>query len=198
MPFEAAEATMWQLVQRHTGRVGYRRGMKSEGLSASPPVIDCSGWTALLLSRALQAHNVAAARTVFADDDIAALHTWSERIIHEIAQRTGFVLQGTALTADTLPRCATIGLKIGNPAWAANHPRPRGITHIVQIVRRPDDDAPFVSESFDGSVAGIRLTPLGEWLARAQPTLDANEAWAVDAFRLASGAARSHQQGNAP
>ncbi|RKT27200.1 hypothetical protein B0G69_3011 [Paraburkholderia sp. RAU2J] len=172
--------------------------MKSEGLSASPPVIDCSGWTALLLSRALQAHNVAAARAVFTDDDIAALHTWSERIIHEIGQRTGFVLQGTALTADALPRCATIGLKIGNPAWAANHPRPRGITHIVQIVRRPDDDAPFVSESFDGAVAGIRLTPLMRWLARAQPALDANEAWAVDAFRLASGAARGHQHGNAP
>jgi hypothetical protein len=188
MTFEAAEATMWQLVQRYTGRVGYRRGVKSEGLSARAPVIDCSGWTALLLSHALQAQNEAARRTLFAAGDIAALHTWSDRIVDEIGQRTGFMLQGPAITAGALPRCATIGLKIGNPAWAINHPRPRGITHIVQVVRRPDDDAPFVSESFDGSVAGIRLTPLAQWLARAQPALGASEAWAVDAFRLAAGA----------
>jgi hypothetical protein len=187
MKFEAAEATLWQLVQRYTGCVGYRRGVKSEGLAANPPVIDCSGWTALLLSQALQAQNDAAARVLFAADDILALHAWSDRIVAEIAQRTGFILQGGAITADALPRCATIGLKIGNPAWASNHPRPRGITHIVQIVRRPDDDAPFVSESFDGSITGIRLTPLAQWLARAQPTLDANAAWAVDAFRLGSG-----------
>jgi hypothetical protein len=160
MTFEAAEATLWQLVQRYNGRVGYRRGVKSEGLSASPPVIDCSGWTALLLSRALQAQN------------------------------------------DALPRCATIGLKIGNPAWAINHPRPRGITHIVRVVRRPGDGAPFVAESFGGSVSGIRLTPLAQWLARAQPAIGANKAWAVDAFRLAASAScqqgQQAQQGNAP
>ena len=90
MTFEAAEATLWRLVQRYTGRVGYRRGVKSEGLSAQPPVIDCSGWTALLLSQALQAENDAAARAVFAAGDIEALHAWSERIIDEIEQRTGF------------------------------------------------------------------------------------------------------------
>jgi hypothetical protein len=190
MTFEAAEATLWQLVQCYTGRVGYRRGVKSEGLSASPPVIDCSGWTALLLSRALQAQNEAAGRTLFAADDIDALHSWSDRIIAEIGQRTGYMLEGTAITADALPRCATIGLKIGKPAWAINHPRLRGITHIVQVVRRPDDDAPFVSESFDGSVSGIRLTPLAQWLARAQPTIGASEAWAVDPFRLAASASR--------
>jgi hypothetical protein len=186
MKFEAGEAAMWRLVQRYTGQVGYRRGVKSEGLSANPPVIDCSGWTALLLTQALQAENEAAARAVFAADDMQALHVWSDRIIHEIGHRTGFMLQGAELTAPTLPRCATIGLKMGDPAWAVNHPRLRGITHIVQIVRRPDDDAPFVSEAFGGSVApGISLTPLAQWLARSQPSILANEVWAVDAFRLA-------------
>ncbi|MFM0735274.1 hypothetical protein PQQ52_32840 [Paraburkholderia sediminicola] len=187
MTFEAGEAAMWRLVQRYTGRVGYRRGVKSEGLSANPPVIDCSGWTALLLTHALHAENETASRTIFAVDDIEALHTWSDRIVHEIEHRTGFILQGAGITAHTLPRRATIGLKMGEPAWAINHPRPRGITHIVQVVRRPEDDAPFVSESFGGSVApGISLTPLAEWLARWQSHILANEAWAVDAFRLAS------------
>ncbi|NPT41664.1 hypothetical protein GNZ12_10085 [Paraburkholderia sp. 1N] len=192
MTFEAGEAAMWRLVQRYTGRVGYRRGIKSEGLLANPPVIDCSGWTALLLTQALQAENEAAfrgapPRRVFAAHDIEALHVWSDRIIHEIERRTGFILQGAEITADTLPRCAAIGLKMGDPAWAINLPRPRGITHIVQIVRRPEDDAPFVSEAFGGSVApGIRLTPLAEWLARSHPHTLANEVWAVDAFKMAS------------
>jgi hypothetical protein len=187
MTFEAGEAAMWRLVQRYTGRVGYRRGVKSEGLAANPPVIDCSGWTALLLTQALHAENEAASHMVFAAHDVEVLRAWSDRIVHEIERRTEFILQGAEVTAHTLPRCATIGLKMGDPAWAINHPRPRGITHIVQIVRRPEDDAPFVSEAFGGSVAaGISLTPLAEWLARSQPPILANEVWAVDAFKMAS------------
>jgi hypothetical protein len=186
MPFHIAEAAMWQLVQRHTGRVGYRRGVKAEGLSATPAVIDCSGWVALLLSEAMQAEHDAAGRPLFRADDMLALHTWSDRMIEAIEARTAFVLAGRQIAMTNLPRCATLGLKIGEPAWASNHPRPRGLTHIVQVVRQPQDDAPFVSESFGGTVApGISLTPLAEWLARMQSHLRAGEIWAVDPFRLA-------------
>ena len=186
MTLNAGETTMWQLVQLYTGRVGYRRGVKSEGLFADPPVIDCSGWTRLLLTKAMRAENEAAGRAIFAADDVDALQVWSDRIIQEIESRTGFVLEGREITAFSLPRCATIGLKMGEPDWAGNHPRPRGITHIVQVVHRSEDDAPFVSESFSGSVSpGISLTPLGEWLDLSQPHLRAGEMWAVDPFRLA-------------
>ncbi|MFT4068500.1 hypothetical protein [Paraburkholderia sp.] len=186
MPFQTAEATMWRLVQRHTGRVGYRRGVKAEGLAATPAVIDCSGWVALLLTEAMQAENDVASRPVFRSDDMRALHTWSDRMIDVIETRTAFILAGQNIIEHDLPRCATLGLKMGEPAWANNHPRPRGITHIVQIVRRPDDDAPFVSESFGGSAPpGISLAPLAGWLARMQPHLRAGEIWAVDPFRLA-------------
>ena len=187
MIFETAETTMWWLVQLYTGRAGYQRGVKAEGLSASPPVIDCSGWTGLLLTKAMQAENRASGHAVFGAADMQSVQTWSDRIIHEIESRTGFILEGREITAISLPRCATIGLKMGKPSWASNHPRPRGITHIVQVVRRPEDDAPFVSESFGGSVSpGISLTPLGEWLALSQPRLRASEMWAVDPFRLSS------------
>ena len=187
MSFEAGEAIMWRLVQRYTGQVGYQRGVKSEGLSATPPVIDCSGWTALLLTQAMQAENEAAGRDVFGADDMLALQVWSDRIIHEVEIRTGFILEGPEITAASLPRYATLGLKMGEPAWATNHPRPRGITHIVQVVRRPEDDAPFVSEAFGGSpLPGISLTPLTEWLAVAQPRIRAGEMWAVDPFRMAA------------
>jgi hypothetical protein len=188
MPFETAEKVMWQLVQQFTGQVGYKRGVKSEGLTMTPPVIDCSGWTGLLLMRAMQAENDVAGRTIFSADDVCALQTWSDRIIHEIATRTGFILEGREITVHSLPRCATIGLKMGEPDWAKNHPRSRAITHVVQIVRCPKDNAPFVSEAFGSSVSpGIGLVPLDQWLAHAQPSLDATEVWAVDPFRLGSG-----------
>ncbi|WP_129958698.1 hypothetical protein [Paraburkholderia sp. UYCP14C] len=187
MTLSAGEMTMWRLVQLHTGRVGYRRGAKSDGLAADPPVIDCSGWTRLLVTSAMQAENEAAGRAVFSADAVQALQVWSDRIIQEIETRTGFILEGQEITALTLPRCATIGLKMGEPAWAINHPRPRGITHIVQVVRRPEDDAPFVSESFGGSVPpGISLTPLARWLALRRQHLRAGEMWAVNPFRLSS------------
>jgi hypothetical protein len=191
-PFEAGEAAMWRLVGRYTGRVGYRRATKAEGLSADPPVIDCSGWVSVLLAQAMQAENAAAGRDKFRPADIEALLVWSDRIVEEIETRTGFILEGPEITALGLPRCATIGLRLGDQAWAANHPRPRGITHVVQIVRRPENGPPFVSESFGGSTPpGLTLTPLADWLTLWQPRLSAGDAWAVDPFRLASDAAFS-------
>lgn len=62
-----------------------------------------------------------------------AVRTWSDRTIAEIEHRTGFVTAGRAIDAARLPRCVTIGLKVGAPAWAANRPRLRGITRIVQV-----------------------------------------------------------------
>jgi hypothetical protein len=188
-PLEAAEDAMWRPAQRHTGKVGYLRGAKAEGLSADPPVIDCSGWTTLLLAEAMAAANAAAGRDMFDAPCMAALHTWSDRIISEIESRTGFILSGPAIGAASLPRCATIGLKMGEPEWAKNHPRPRGITHIVQVIRRPGDDAPFVSEAIGIVPEGIRLTALRDWLAPWRAQIDAGEAWAMDPF----GARRADQ-----
>ncbi len=182
----AAEIAMWRLVQLHTGKVGYRQGVKSDGLAADPPVIDCSGWVRLLLTQAMLAENKAADRAVFRSQDVQALQTWSDRIIQEIETRTGFILQGPEITALSLPRCATIGLKMRNQPWASNHPRRRGITHIVQVIRRPDDDAAFVSEAIGLSRPGVRLTSLMEWLVAWEAQIQGREAWAVDPFRLAA------------
>jgi uncharacterized protein YjiS (DUF1127 family) len=185
MPLSAAEEELWRLVQRYTGRVGYRRAVKDEGLKACPPVIDCSGWVGFLLRRAMQVANAAAGRTVVALDDIAALQGWSEKIITEIERRTGFVITGAALRGRELPRCATVGLRLGTPAGLANHPRPRGITHIAQVVRRPEDDAPFVSEAIgSGLPPGIRLLPLADWFAAMEQRVPPDGFWAVDPFQL--------------
>ncbi|QGZ65295.1 hypothetical protein [Paraburkholderia acidisoli] len=136
---------------------------------------------------AMQAENEATGRARFNPADVSAIQVWSDRLIHEIEARTGFVLAGGEITMRSLPRCATMGLKLGAPAWANNHPRPRGITHVVQVVRRPGDDAPFVSESIGSAVApGVRLTALETWLACSEAHLRAREIWAVDPFLLAA------------
>ena len=131
----------------------------------------------------MEAANRAAAAELFGSDDIAAVNTWSDRMIEQLERRSGRILQGDDITLATLPPYATIGLRQGGGAWAENHPRPRGITHVVQVVRRPDDGAPFVSESQGWSEPhGLRLMPLSAWLDVTQAYIKRGEAWAVNAF----------------
>ena len=182
-PLATAGTAMWHLVERHTGHVGYKGGAKPEGLQATPPVIDCSGWTALLLETGMRAANAVASNEAFNGRDLAAIHTWSDRMIEVLECRSGAILEGDRINIDTLPPYATIGLRQGGGAWAANHPRPRGITHVVQIVRHPGSDAPFVSEAQGwAEPRGLRLMPLTDWLRSTQPYLKVGKAWAVDAF----------------
>jgi hypothetical protein len=148
LDLSAAETRMWELVVLYTGRVGYHRGTKAAGLDASPPVINCSGWVGLLLSSAMKAQNADAGKGIFDNADI-------------IEARTSTPLVGSDITAATLPKNATIGLNIGDFGWEINFPRTRGINHIVQVVRRPTDQIPFVSESIgQENKGGVRLTPL--------------------------------------
>jgi hypothetical protein len=179
----ASGAAMWTLVTHYTGRVGYGGGVKEIGLKSDPPVIDCSGWAALLLSAGMRAANRVSTAELFDSNEIAAVHTWSDRMIEELHRRSNWILEGDEIAADTLPPYATIGLRQGGGAWANNHPRPRGITHVVQIVRRVDDGAPFISESQGwADPYGIRLTPLAIWLDLTRAYIKRGEAWAVDAF----------------
>lgn len=176
---------MWDLVRLHTGRVGYRRGAKAASLGETPPVIDCSGWVALLLTEAMKAQNAESGEAVF---DAAAIDTqnpWSDRLILEIEARTPVLLEGRDITAAGLPRNATIGLNEGYFTWQENRPRLRGINHIAQVVRRPTDGAAFVSESYGDEPGGVRLAPLADWLDVRNGDIRAGNAWAVDPFAMA-------------
>jgi hypothetical protein len=178
---------MWGLVEKYTGRVGYRRGAKAAGLDISPPVIDCSGWVGLLLASAMEAQNAAAGKGIFDAADIAACVAWSDRIIWEIEARTSTVLAGSEITAETLPRNATIGLNTGTFGWETNFPRTRGINHIVQVLHRPVDQMSFVSESIGpDDKGGVRLTPLAAWLRDCDRFISVGKAWAVDPFAMAN------------
>ncbi len=104
-------------------------------------------------------------------------------MIEVLGCRSGAILEGDRIDLDTLSPYATIGLQQGGGAWSANHPRPRGITHVVQVVRSPGSDAPFVSEAQGwAEPRGLRLMPLADWLHLTQPYLKVGKAWAVDAF----------------
>jgi hypothetical protein len=131
----------------------------------------------------MEAVNVTTGAEAFSAQDVSEVHTWSDRMIEVLQRRSGCVLEGDKITLETLPLHATIGLQQGGGAWAANNPRPRGITHVVQVVCRPDDGVPFVSEAQGWSVLrGLRLMPLADWLHATQPYLQLGKAWAVDAF----------------
>lgn len=180
---DAAGAAMWALVERYTGRVGYKGGVKASGLNDDPAVIDCSGWTARLLSAGMAAANREAGRPVFSSEEQAAVHTWSDRLIENLERRSGVILTGGHITVAGLPPYATIGLQQGGGAWAKNHPRPRGITHVVQVVHRPGDHAPYVSEAQGMTKPyGLRLTPLAEWIEQTRDDLKPDRAWAVTPF----------------
>lgn len=180
---DAAGAAMWAHVERYTGQVGYKGGTKASGLDDDPPVIDCSGWTALLLSAGMAAANHQAGHALFSEADVAAVNTWSDRLIENLERRCGFVLSGDQIPLARLPPYATIGLQQGGGAWAKNHPRPRGITHVVQVVHRPGDHAPFVSEAQGMQKPyGLQLVPLDRWIERTRDYLKPNMAWAVAPF----------------
>jgi hypothetical protein len=158
--FPAAERRIWQLIETWTDRAGYQRGIKAAGLEASPPVIDCSGWVGVLLTSAMTAQNDDAGENIFDASDIAACVAWSDRIILEIETRTAAPLAGRDITAGALARNATIGLDIGDFSWTMSYPRTRGINHIVQVVRRPADQAGFVSRPVLSHASGQRLRML--------------------------------------
>lgn len=174
---------MWALVDRYTGQVGYKGGTKASGLDADPPAIDCSGWAALLLASGMKASNSSANETMFSSVDIAAVDTWSDHMIEVLQRRSRWILEDHEITADALPAFATIGLQQGGGAWAGNHPRPRGITHVVQLVQRPCDGARFVSEAQGWAKPhGLRLLPLEDWFDVTRAYIARGRAWAVDAF----------------
>jgi hypothetical protein len=190
---QAAEDRMWALVRQYTDRTGYQRGVKASGLQGDRPLIDCSGWVALLLTEAMRAQNVSAGENVFDPADIAVCNAWSDRIILEIEARTPLLLEGPQITAANLPRNATIGVNEGYFSWQENYPRVRGINHIVQVLRRGADDAAFVSESHPSGQGGVRLTPLTDWLDANAPHIEGGRAWAVDAFAMAAATASARE-----
>jgi hypothetical protein len=187
MTFSAAQHRMWELVERYSYRVGYRRGTKAEGLAACPPVIDCSGWVGVLLTEAMRAENRANGKNIFDEADIRACVAWSDRIVLEIENRTATLIVGREITAASLPCYATIGLNLGTLGWETNFVRTRGINHIVQMVRRPADQMPFVSEAIGpDDKGGLRLMPIEQWLAAFDHCISAGNAWAVDPFGMAN------------
>ena len=183
--FPEAERKMWELAQQHTARTGYQRGAKRTSLAAEPPVIDCSGWVAFLLTEAMAEANSAAGTDVFDWSTFAVPQPWSDRMILDIENRTAAPIEGADILGKDLPRCATIGLNEGYFPWQGNKPRVRGINHIAQIVRNPADDTPFISDSYSIEPGGVRLLPLNEWLDRYAGCIRKGNAWAVDPFAMA-------------
>ena len=123
-----AGAAMWDLVERYTGKVGYRGGVKADGLDATPPVIDCSGWVSLLLSTGMKAVNDCG-REKFGINDIANVFFWSVSHYSGNPGTDGHYSRRRPNSTRKSSRFATVGLRQGGGDWAKITPGPGHHSH---------------------------------------------------------------------
>ncbi len=177
---------MWALVERYTGQVGYKGGTKASGLDADLPVIDCSGWTALLLSTGMAAANRQAGRSLFNDADVAAVHTWSDR---QSRTWNGAPASSSWATRSPLRSCRSM------PPLACSRAEVLGLrtTHALVESRMSfkSSIAPGTRPRMCRRAQGmtrpyvLRLLPLAEWIERTRDYLKPDMAWAVKPVRVA-------------
>ncbi|WP_242162451.1 peptidoglycan-binding protein [Lysobacter sp. M15] len=142
--------------------VGYRMGAKN----VESGVVDCSGWVVALQNRTMEEINRQAGRTppVFGREDLFK-PGWdgSGTIVQKAAARSGALLEGRQVNADTLKEGMVIGLDTG----PAPHDKWKGIDHVAMVVRDPQSGALMVTESKGGkSDRGVRMIPVDDFLSR--------------------------------
>jgi hypothetical protein len=196
----AANARMWQLAQWAIGqRIGWRLGAKRSAM-LHEGVIDCSGWVAWLLAEGFAAENTAmvhqpgapAPAVIFDKADLAAIDTYSDAIVGNVARLTGFLLEGLAIAGANLSPGMVIGLNAGEYGWESSAPRSRGIDHVVIVLRNPvgNGGGPlYICQSAAGHgvapAGGVSLMPLATWMEQVAKLALAGRLFAVDPMRLA-------------
>lgn len=141
--------------------VRYRMGSKS----VSKGSIDCSGWVVMLQNATMSEINAEAGREIFCRSELfnpgmdgAAM------IVQKAAQRSGRLLEGRQVNAESLREGMVIGEDNGRTSWDAG--RFRGIDHITMVVRNPANGQLMVSQSRGGE--GVEIIPLDRYLRDKQ------------------------------
>ena len=142
--------------------VGYRMGAKN----VESGVVDCSGWVVALQNRTMAEINRQAGRAppVFGREELFS-PGWdgSGTIVKKASARSGALLEGRQVSADTLREGMVIGLDTG----PAPHDKWKGIDHVAMVVRDPQSSALMVTESKGGkSDRGVRMIPVDDFLSK--------------------------------
>ena len=181
-PFASVNQVLWDMTTAYAGKISYGFGNKNIATGS----IDCSGWVGLITSKAFDEVNTASApQTVFAKSAYRVLDTHSDGIITGIEAHTGRVLKGPQVILAALREGMLIGCNFGQHSWElGTPPRVYGIDHIVQVVRDPDDDKLYITQSSD-SGHGVNRVVLADWLTQYKGLVDSGRMYAVDPFAMA-------------
>ncbi len=172
--------------------VQYAMNGKIPGVDGKHPdqgYVDCSGWVATMQNATMAEINAKAGREVFGKEDLFRLGTdGAAMIVDRAQQRSGVMIEGSAVTRDVLREGMIIGEDNGPTSWDAG--RYKGIDHITMVVRDPASGELVISQSRGGE--GVELSSLDDYLERKQS--NGVRLYATDPLAEARGLLQDHQQ----
>jgi peptidoglycan hydrolase-like protein with peptidoglycan-binding domain len=125
--------------------------------------VDCSGWVVRLANQSMAEINEKAGRDVFTKaDQFSPGFDHAAGIIQKASERSGTLMSGKEITANSLREGMIIGEDNGAKGW--DRGRFNGIDHITMVVRDPTDGQLKVSQSRSGE--GVEMIPLQGYLDR--------------------------------
>ncbi|WP_372177256.1 XVIPCD domain-containing protein [Xanthomonas axonopodis pv. phyllanthi] len=146
--------------------VKYAMSGRHAGVDGKHPeqgYVDCSGWVATLQNATMKEINEKAGHTVFSKrDEFKLAIDGAAMIVEKAKERSGVLIQGKDVTAQTLKEGMIIGEDNGPQSWDKG--RYKGIDHITMVVRDPKDGQLKISQSRGGE--GVELSSLDSYLER--------------------------------
>ncbi len=136
------------------------------GLGAKDPdkgKVDCSGWVVEMQNATMDEINKGAGKAVFTKDEkFSPGFDSASELLRKAEQRSGVLIQGKDVTAQTLKEGMIIGEDNGPQSWDKG--RYKGIDHITMVVRDLKDGELKISQSRGGE--GVELSSLDSYLER--------------------------------
>ncbi|AVQ08311.1 TPA: peptidoglycan-binding protein [Xanthomonas vasicola pv. zeae] len=136
------------------------------GLGAKDPDkgrVDCSGWVVEMQNATMDEINKGAGKAIFTKDEkFSTGFDSASELLHKAELRSGVLIQGKDVTAQTLKEGMIIGEDNGPQSWDKG--RYKGIDHITMVVRDPKDGQLKISQSRGGE--GVELSSLDSYLER--------------------------------
>ncbi|KGU57867.1 peptidoglycan-binding protein [Xanthomonas phaseoli pv. phaseoli] len=136
------------------------------GLGAKDPDkgrVDCSGWVVEMQNATMDEINKGAGKAIFTKDEkFSPGFDSASELLRKAELRSGVLIQGKDVTAQSLKEGMIIGEDNGPQSWDKG--RYKSIDHITMVVRDPKDGQLKISQSRGGE--GVELSSLDSYLER--------------------------------
>ncbi len=144
--------------------VKYAMNGKYAGVDGKHPdqgYVDCSGWVATMQNATMNEINQKAGKEIFGKEDKFNLgNDGAAMIVKKAQERSGVMIQGSAVTREALKEGMIIGEDNGAKSWDKG--RYLGIDHITMVVRDPKSGELKISQSRGGE--GVELSSIDDYL----------------------------------